>query len=197
MKKSVIILLSLVFGVFLLQFISAETTFFEGDLGYGDDFIMSSLPEDVADVIANEEIEILQVGGGGYFLEQQYNTTLVCEACANSLRDHIREHQDIDYNEEEVIILTEHINQEFQTDLSNNQVRYIIENFEEECDSHYPLLGGFAGGRLRNLTDPLVLGITIILLISIILLGYFIIRALKKRGYGRQLKVKKIKHKFK
>jgi len=194
MKKSVFII-SLVLSIFLLQIISAETTFFEGDYNYRGDFIMANLPENVIEAI-DEEAEILKTSGGSYFLEQKYNTTLVCEVCIDSLREHIKEYQQIDYNEDEISILTSKINQEFQIDLSNNQVRYIIENFEDECNLPIPLLGGFAGGRFRDLTNPLVLGITIIL-VSIIILGYFIIRALKKRGYGRHWKVKKIKHKFK
>ena len=185
MKKRVLFIL-LAFSVLLLFQVYADTTFFEGDYNYRDDFIMASLPDDVAEAIANEDIEILQVSSGGYFLEQPYNTTLVCEACINSLKEHIKKYQHINYKEEEITILTELINQEFKTNLSNNQVRYVIENFEDECDAPYPLAGGIAGGRLRNLTNPFILGITIIVLISIIILGYFITKALKKRGYGRK-----------
>jgi len=193
MKKSVLIIL-LVFGIFLLPMISAETTFFEGDYNYRDDFIMASLPENVIEILeTQEDVEILQTSGGGYFLEEEYNNTLVCEVCIESLKEHIKEKQHANYDEEAVTVLTGSINQEFQTDLSNNQVRYIIENFEEECDMPYPLLGGIAGGRLRNLTNPLVFGISLIILISIIILGYFIKRALKKRGYGRHWKIKKNK----
>lgn len=194
MKRELIILL---ICILLVQVVYAETTFFEGDLGYRGDFIIANLPEEVIEA----GVEILPSGGGGYFLRQAYNKTLVCDVCSDSLRQHIKEEQNIDYNEDEIVILTYEINQEFQTDLSNNQVRYIIENFEDECDAPYPLLGGFAGGRFSNLLDPLVLTITIILLLSIIITGYLIIRTLKKRGYGRRKKSKKRnklkKHKFK
>jgi len=197
MKKSCILLIFVILlSIFLAPVISAETTFFEGDYDYRDDFIMANLPENVVEAIS-EEAEILKTSGGSYFLEQKCNTTLICEVCMDSLKEHVKKYQQIDYNEEEISILTSKINQEFQANLSNNQVRYIIENFEDECDAPYPLLGGFASGRLRDLMNPLLLGIMIIILISIIILGYFIIKALKKRGYGRHWKIKKIKHKFK
>jgi len=189
-KKCILFIFVILISVFLLPVISADTTFFEGDYDYRNDFIMSSLPEEVIEAVA-EGGEILQVGGGGYFVGQKYNTTKVCEVCIDSLREHIKEYQDIEYNENEVTVLTGLINQEFQTDLSNNQIRYIIENFEDECDAPYPLLGGIAGGRFRNLTTPLTLWITSIVLIFFIIIGYLIIRALKKRGYGRRRRKKR------
>ena len=185
MEKGVLIILLVC--ILSIQVVFAETTFFEGDYDYRDDFIMANLPGDIVNAITDEEIEILQVSGGGYFLREYYEEE-ICDVCTESLKEHINEYQDIDYNEDEVIVLTELINQEFQTDLSNNQVRYIIENFEDECDAPYPLLGGIAGGRLRNLTNPLTLTITSIVLIFFIIIGYLIIRVLRKRGYGRKKK---------
>ncbi len=188
MKRGLILLILI--NIFLLPVIFAETTFFERDYDYRDDFIMANLPEDVVDAIAGEEIEILQVSGGGYFVKQRYNSTVVCKVCTDSLKEHIKKYQNIVYNENEVTILTEHINQAFQTDLSNNQVRYIIENFEDECNAPYPLLSGFVEGRFRDLTNPLILSIIIIILIFFIIIGYLIIRVLRKRGYGRRRKKK-------
>jgi len=191
MKKGVLIL---IICILLLQVVYAETSFFEGDLGYRADFIMANLPEDVVQAVA-EGGEILQISSGGYLLrEGRYEGTIVCETCLESLKTHIKQKQDIDYTEEEIIILSNEINQQTYPDLSNNQVRYLIENFETECNLPIPLLGGFAGGRFRNLTSPLVLWITIIILIFFIIIGILIIRALRKRGYGgRKKRKKKIK----
>lgn len=184
-------LLSLI-GIFLFSFVSADTTFFEGDYNYRGDFIMANLPEEIIEAVRGG-VEILPSGGGGYFLKEEFNSTLVCEICSESLREHIKQYQNIDYSEEKISILTSEINQEFQIDLSNNQVRYIIENFEDECDSNYPLFSGFAGGRLRNLTTPALLTISFFVLAFFIIIGFMIIRSLKKRGYGRTWKIKKRK----
>ena len=182
MKKGDVFIFVILISIFLIPIIFAETTFFEGDYDYRDDFIMANLPEDVIEEIAiNPDVEILQIGGGGYFLEEQYNSSEVCLLCFENLRTHIKQKQKIDYTEDEVVVLTGLINQDFQTDLSNNQVRYILENFEDECDMPLPLLGGFAGGRFNNLLNPLILTITSIVLIFFIIIGYLIIRTLRKR----------------
>jgi len=176
------------------HFVLAETTFFEGGYGYRDDFVMAGLPEEAL----VEDVVVLQSSSGGYFLKEEYNQTLVCYACSDSLREHIREYRNIDYDEEEVTVLTEEINEELVVDLSNNQVRYIIENFEDECDAPYPILGAVAGGRFRDLTSFLVIVIVIIVLVFFVLVGYFIVRSLKNirskniRG-SRRRKVKKKK----
>lgn len=183
--------------VLCFPFLLADTTFFEGDSDYRDDFMMASLPEEiVAAVVAG--VEVLQSGGsGGYFLREEFNQTIVCPTCTDSLRSHIREYQSIDYNEEQITILTKEINEEFVVDLSNNQVRYIIENFEDECDSPYPILGAVAGGRFRDLTSPLLVTIIVVILIFFAVIGYFIIRALRKIRSGNihGVKRKKVKKK--
>jgi len=74
MKKGDVFIFVILISIFLIPIIFAETTFFEGDYDYRDDFIMANLPEDVIEEIAiNPDVEILQIGGGGYFLEEQYN----------------------------------------------------------------------------------------------------------------------------
>jgi len=178
------------FVIFLcFQFVLAETTFFEGDLGYGEDFIMESLSAEIVGAVGGGA-EVLQGGGGGYFVREEFNQSFVCETCIESLREHIIQYQDIDYSEEEVIVLTEEINQEFGGDLSNSQVRYVIENFEEECDAPYPILGGFAGGRFRDLITPMFYVVVFAVLILFLVVVIVLVRILKTRRYRGRLEKK-------
>ena len=186
MKKEVVF--SILICILLVQILSAETTFFEGDYDYRENFIMADLP---AEAIA-EGAEILQQGWGGYFIRQAYNKTLICGTCFEDLREHIDKKKRIDYTEEEIILLADSINQDpLQVNLSNNQLRYILENFEEECNRPLPLLWGIAGGRFSDLFSPLVIAIAVIVLVFFIVIGYLIIKVLKKKVYGKTKKRKR------
>ena len=153
--KKVVILLVL---ILCLQFAFAETTFFEGDYNYGNDFIMGKIvSEEVVETIIKEET--LQSGGGKSVV--QLDKGLVCEICSESLRDHIDKYKHIDYSEEEIKILSLEITDEIGISFSHEHVLVLVENFEDECSQPYPLLGGIAGGRYRNLISPLLLFISI------------------------------------
>lgn len=174
MKKEIILFL---FGILFLQVVLAETTFFEGDLGYRDDYIMGKIEVPVA--------EVETYSGKGRFIIE--NKTIACNLISTSLKEHIKEKQNINYSEEDLQVLTAEINKEFKSALSPSQAKSIIENYEDTCETYLPLWTGIAGGRLRNLTTPLVLVIAIILLVFVIIIGYLIIRTLRKRGYGRKI----------
>ena len=195
-KEALLVVLFLSILIFQVVAISAETTFFEGD-DYRGDFIMANLPEEIVAQIEEGETEILRTGGGSYFLRETYNSTEVCDVCFDSLRQQIQDKQSIDYEEEEIILLASEINQQYKTDLSNSQVRYIIENFEDECDAPYPLLGGIAGGRFRDILSPFTIAIAVIILIFVIFIGYRIISTLRKVKIKKTKKKKKIKKKSK
>jgi len=188
MKRGEILLVLI--AILLISPVLAETTFFEGDSGYRDDFIMANLPPEIA-VAISEGAQVGETSTGGFFLRQVYNTSEVCVYCYENLKQHIEETRKINYSEQDVILLASEINTELKADLSNNQVRYIIENFEDECNMPLPLLGGFASGRSTDLLSPFLLIISITLLAGIILIGFLIIRALKKRKSRKKAKKRK------
>ena len=163
--------------ILCLQFAFAGTTFFEGDLGYNDDFIMGEIvSEEVVETIPEAE-ELSQGGGGKSFV--QLDKALVCEVCSESLRKHINYFRDIDYSEEEIEILSLEITEETGVTFSHEQVAVLIEDFEKECSLPYPLLGGLAGGRLRDLSSPLIIFIGVLILGFFIFL-YFMFRRIRK-----------------
>jgi len=170
----------LLIGIFLISFVSAETTFFEGELGYRDDYIMGSVDEEI---IEPESVELLEDpfsgGGGGYFPRENYNQTVVCDSCFEFLRETINEKRALEYNEEELEILIEEINADLNPEISMQQLGYIVENFEDECDSPLPLLGAVVGGRDVDLLSPFMFIIAGAVLVFIIIL-YFVVRILRK-----------------
>jgi len=178
------------------SFVLAETTFFEGDLGYGDDFIMGALEEDVVESEAVELLTITVRGDGDYFQREEYNESLVCAICFDSLKEHISTKRKFDYGEAEFEILMEEINQELEINLSLNQVAYVIENFEDECDFPIPLLGAVTGGRYRDLYSPVVLITGGIVLVFFIIL-YLLFRGLRKIKVRRLALKKKLRKKNK
>jgi len=182
MKRGMIVLLLV--SILFLQLVSAETTFFEGDLGYRDDFIMAPVPEGgIIEGALAEELEIESfISGGGFFVRQEgIAETISCPLIFESLKKHIEKKRSIEYSERELEILTIEVNQELEKDLSINQVGYIIDNFEETCDSPLPLLGGSAIGRFRNLLNPFILIVSFIVLTFLIYILYKIVPALRKR----------------
>jgi len=182
MKRGLIILLLV--SILFLQFVLADTTFFEGDLGYRDDFVMAPIPEGgiIEEPIPEEpEIESF-ISGGGFLVRQDgIAETISCPLISESLKEHIDKKRSIEYTEKELEILTIEINQELKRNLSTNQVSYILDNFEDTCDSPLPLLSGSAIGRFRNLLNPLVLIVSFIVLIFLIYILYRIVPILRKR----------------
>lgn len=172
-------LMILCLSILCVSCVLAETTFFEGDLGYGDDFIMGVIEGEVVEPEAVELLTITTVGSGGYFQREEYNESLVCAICLDSLREHISAKRDIDYSENEFEILMEEINQVLEVNLSLSQVAYVIGNFEDECDAPIPLLSAATGGRFRDLISPVVLFAGITVLIFFILI-YLLFRRLGK-----------------
>jgi len=170
--------------IFLLNFITADTTFFEGDLGYRDNFIMAPAPEGgIIEGTISEEPEIESFISGGGFLVRQKGVaeTILCPLIFESLKGHIEKKRSIEYTEEELEILTIEVNQELEKDLSTNQISYIIDNFEDTCDGPLPLLRGSAIGRFRNLLNPFILIVSFIVLIFLIYILYRIVPILRKR----------------
>ena len=179
MKKEVVFIFLIC--ILFLQFLAAETTFFEGELGYRDDFIMGNLPEE------EEEITEILPEVGGY---SQLDKKFVCNVSFDSLKKHIIEYQHINYSKEEIEILRLEIKENTGIAFSQKQVAVLVENFEDECSQPYPLLGGFAGGRYRDLLTPLVTASAIIILISLITL-YFVFRRLRKIKFKKRRRKKK------
>lgn len=182
MKRGLIILLLI--SILFLQLVSAETTFFEGDLGYRDDFIMAPVPEEgiiEEPIIKEPEVESF-ISGGGFLVRQEgIAETIPCPLMFESLKEHINKKRSIEYTKKELEILTFEINQELGENLSTNQISYIIDNFEDTCNSPLPLLSGSAIGRFRNLLNPFILIVSFIVLVFISYIGYKIISVLKKR----------------
>lgn len=177
----------LILGIFLTSFVFADTTFFEGDYNYRDDFIMGNLTREVVEeTIKIETIKILPKGGSSF----QLNKNLVCDICFDSLKQHIKKYQNIDYTEEQLNYLKIKIEEETGVYFSHKQVAVLVENFEDECNAQYPLLGGLAAGRYQNLLNPLVILISAIILISLILL-YIVFRKITKQKKKKSRKKKK------
>ncbi len=190
MKRGLIILFLI--SILSFQFVLADTTFFEGDLGYRDDFIMAPIPEGgvIEGAIAEEpEIESF-ISGGGFLVRQDgIAETISCPLIFKSLKGHIDRERSIEYTEKELEILTIEVNQELEKDLSTSQVGYIIDNFEDTCDTVLPLLSGSAIGRVRNLLTPFILIISIIVLVFLIYILYRIVPILRKKR--RKIKKRK------
>jgi len=189
MKRGLIILLLV--SILFLQLVLAETTFFEGDLGYRDDFIMASVPEGEnieEPITGGSEIESFISGGGFLIRDNKTSKTIACPLIFETLKGNIKEKRSIDYSETELKILTDKINQKLGIDLSNDQVSFIIDNFEDTCDMSLPLSGGFAAGRIRNLLTPLIIAIAILVLLFIIIIIY-----MRQRITGILRKKKQVK----
>ena len=189
MKKEVIIVFLIC--IFLLGFVSADTTFFEGDYDYRDDFIMGKI---VSEEIIEEATEVEEVddafqGGGRNVVSLQLNKELVCEICSDSLKQHIKKYQHINYSREQLEFLKIQIEEETSISFSHEQVAVLVENFEDECNQPYPLLGGLAAGRYQNLLNPLVILTSAIILISLVVL-YILFGKLTKQK-RRKTKKKK------
>jgi hypothetical protein len=197
MKRGFMIFLLI--SILFLQLVSAETTFFEGDLGYRDDFIMAPIPEGgIVDLCGDnscnsgENCEIcpqdcgacLTSSGGGSAI----NKELVCNLVFDSLKEHINKYMEIDYDESELKVLNMELKEELNIYLLDNQVIALVENFNDECDRPYPLLSSSVIGRFRNLFSPLIIGIVI--LASVIIL-YFLLRRWNNIGFRKKKRMKR------
>ncbi len=176
MKKRVIF--TFLICILFLQFITAETTFFEGELGYRDDFIVANLPEEVT----GRAITEIPPEAGGHV---QLNKTIVCDICFDSLTRHINKYRHINYSKEEIEFLRLEIKEETRIVFSPEQVLVLVENFDDECSRPYPLLGGFAGGRYSDILFPFITIVSLIILISLIIL-YFLFRRLRKVKFRKK-----------
>ncbi len=185
MKRGInLFFLLFLISILFLQLISAETTFFEGDLGYRDDFIMAPVPEGgIIEGATTEEPEIESfISGGGFLIRQEgIAETITCPLIFESLKEHINKKRSIEYNKKELEILAITVNQDLKKDLSTNQISYIIDNFEDTCDSPFPLLSGSVLGRFRNLLNPFILIISFVVLTFIIYILYKIVPILRKK----------------
>ena len=195
MKKEVMVL---VVGIFLINFnfVYADTTFFEGDLGYRDDYVIGGVDEEIID---SESVELLEdpfveepySGGGSYFSREEYDLK-VCDYCFEFLRETINEKRALEYDPEELEILIEQVNSETKPKISMQQLGYIVENFEDECDRPMPLLGAAVGGRDVDLLSPFMFVIAGAVLIFVIIL-YFVVRKLRKLKSNSKKKKRKKK----
>jgi len=199
----------------VLPIISAETTFFEGELGYRDDFIM--VDEEVPEVVGPycgdnscngaetcssclEDCGSCSTGGGGGIIStlesSEVEKAQICGICLQDLRQHIKEKQNIDYSLEELEILTTKINAEVQVGFTSEQTRGIIENFEEECNSYIPVLGGLIPGRYRSLATSILIVVLILIMGFAVYLFYVLTRVKRvKKKVKHKSKLKKRKHK--
>ncbi len=176
MKKRAVIFLLL--GIlFCVNFVLADTLFFEGDLGYNEDFIMPDIEEEILESTEESTQEIVAGGGGGGPMLSPLED-LTCVMCFDFLKETIDKRQNIEFTEEEVTLLTTQINSELGLHMQEDQVLHVLENFEDECDSPLPLGGGLAAGRFRDLLNPLTIFISLLIFISVLIL-YFMFRKIK------------------
>ena len=197
MKRGIFVVLIFILS---LQFVLADTTFFEGDYGYRDDFIMS--PEEVVDLCGdgacnNGEscetcpqdcgvcINVESVSGSTLGRGGGLNKELVCDVCFDSLKEHIDKYRDIDYDEREIETLSIELEEELNVRLLDYQVAALVENFDDECGRPYPVLSGFATGRYRDLLSPMVITVSVIVLGFFIFL-YFVLRRLKRFKFRKK-----------
>ncbi len=186
--------------ILFLQLVSADTTFFEGDLGYREDFIMAPISEAGGVVLcgdnscnSGENCEICPKDCGACTSGSSgINREPVCDVIFNSLKEHIRRYQDIDYNENELESLQIQLKEELNSYLRNNQVEALVENFDDECGRPYPILSGFVTGRFRTFFTPLRIIISFTLLISLIFL-YWMLRKSRKNKFKKRIKRRKKK----
>ena len=170
MKKELVIFL---ICILLIQFVIADTTFFEGDLGYTGNFVIAPSPTGGTPTT---------VGGGGggatpireiileeIIILENHLDSQICEICFESIKTQVKEKRTIEYTEQELEALTLDINTQLNAGVSTNYISFFIKNFEDRCDRNLPLAIAFAGGRFRDLITPLVGFILIIVLIFFII----------------------------
>lgn len=185
-------LLAVLLFVFLVSFVSAETTFFEGDLGYGDDFIMVPIPEPeepeepeaargvrrapVAEVsIPEEQVEAAEELVVVEELEV-FDRLLSCPSISDFLREQIREKGAVNYTQEELSFLTLKINEELGSDFSPSEVVYLVDNFEDECNRPLLFFSGLIPGRYRDLSFFLLIIVGLLVLIFTVYVAYRLLR---------------------
>jgi len=192
--------------------VSSEITFFEGELGYRDDFIMVDV--EVSEVVGpycednscngaetcsscRADCGSCITGGGRIISTLEFSEVekaQVCGICLQDLREHIKEKQNIDYSLEELEILTTKINAEVEVGFTSEQTRGIIENFEEECNSYIPILGGLIPGRYRNLAMQILIITSIVSIAFISYLVYIWVSVKKRKSHINTKHLKRSKN---
>jgi len=173
MKKEVVILILIC--ILLMQSVIADTTFFEGDLGYTGNFII------VPSTTGGTTTVVSGGGGGGgtplttivpqeTIILENHLDLQICEICFESIKNHVKEKRTIEYTEQELEALTLNINTQLNAGVSANYISFFIKNFEDRCDRNLPLAIAFAGGRFRDLITPLMGFVLIIVLIFFIII---------------------------
>ncbi len=203
-KRGFILLLSTIFLASSL--VSAEITFFEGELGYRDDFIM--VQEEQQPTEKTKEISPIDerrgTGGGLYcgegacrllencsncaedcgvclseLREVLLNEPLICNIVFESLRLHIQKEKNIDYTSPELELLTSQINTLAETSLTLDQTNLYLSQFENLCDLPYPLSGSFILGKESNIR--VIIQISSLLILALIL--YLLFRERKEKAF--------------
>ncbi|NPE26768.1 hypothetical protein HNV12_02060 [Methanococcoides sp. SA1] len=209
----------------VLPIISAETTFFEGELGYRDDFIMvnEEIPEVIGpycgdDLCNGDETcsscpeDCGSCGGGGssgiLVKEFEEERIQICDICFKDLREHLKEKQIVEYAQEDIVRLNSKINDYLketksslnvkvssgitgnavlerietfeQGNMTLGQTRELLENFEVECDSYMPMLGGLIPGRYRSFAVPILIAASV-LVIGFAVYLFYVLKRVKKR----------------
>lgn len=168
MKKEAIIFL---ICILLMQFVIADTTFFEGDLGYTEDFL-------IVPSVSTETPTTVSGGGGGgsigivaevIILENNLDIK-ICEICFESIKNQVKEKRTIEYTENELHALTLDINTQLNSGLSKSYISSFITNFEDQCEMSLPLSIAFAGGRFRDLITPLMSFMLVIIIIFLVII---------------------------
>jgi hypothetical protein len=103
----------------------------------------------------------------------------ICLIGLESLREHVKQRGNVDYDSDELEKLTLEIKEETEVPITIEEVSYVLENFEEECDSYIPLFGGLILGRYRNLSTIVFVSSTILIILFLIFL-YLASRRIKK-----------------
>lgn len=207
MKKGCFILFLLLFTLFSsLSITYAETTFFEENLGYRDNFIM--VQEKQQPTEKTREISLIDerrsTSGGLYcgdgacrllencincaedcgvclseLREVLLNEPLICNIVFESLRLHVKKEKNIDYTSAELELLTSKINTLTETSLTLNQTNLYLSQFENLCDMPYPLSGSFILGKDSNIR--VIIQISSLLILALIL--YLLFRERKGKAF--------------
>ncbi|MDD5012336.1 MAG: hypothetical protein PHQ66_01670 [Candidatus Nanoarchaeia archaeon] len=209
-KKVLIVIL---FALFFSSLCLAETTFFEGELGYNDEFIMSS--EEIAQASpsgggraiycgndfcdSGETCDSCSIDCGVCISEdtaEESNKQQVCDIIFQSLVNHIKTQQTRNYTSEEIQELTAQINQKNIINFSDSKTEEYVNNYEDICERFLPLFAGLVLGRNRNLILPIAIiaGILVLsLFVYIFIKIFFWTKRKQKKVRIKKKKVLKIK----
>jgi len=189
----------------VLPVISAETTFFEGELR--DDFIMADLEE--AEVTGDSgtssegiATESVPSSGGScppdYQLiegkcikkeikdtvlneseESSFPIELVCNTVFEAFRTQVKSEGEINSSSLDVEMIAIDLSQEQEIEVLAGDIQEYVSDFEEKCDSFLPLGISVELGIYKKL-DLMILFI-LLGLVCLFIIGYLIFRLKKKR----------------